>query len=38
MEMQKEIPTDDIDDAGEESVNNGIDSNEIVVEGQGDDD
>lgn len=38
MEMHQEIPTDGIDDVGEESVNNGIDSNEIIVEGQADDD
>jgi gamma-glutamylcyclotransferase (GGCT)/AIG2-like uncharacterized protein YtfP len=37
-EMQHEGAGDDIDDAGEESVNNGIDSNEIVVEAHGDED
>lgn len=38
VDLQHEGPTDEIDDAGEESVNNGIDSNEIVVEGQHDED
>ena len=37
-EMQHDGAGDDIDDAGEESVNNGIDSNEIVVEAHGDED
>lgn len=38
MDMHQDLQGEGIDDAGEESVNNGIDSNEIVVEGQGEDD
>lgn len=37
-DLRHEGPTDEIDDAGEESVNNGIDSNEIVVEAHADED
>ena len=36
--MQPRGPSEGLVDAGAESLNNGIDSNEIVVEGQPDDD